>query len=290
MRCMAKLRSDIRIWNNRRRTLITIRWKRGLLRLVIHEKYERLTKWLLRTLALIGIVSSIGFLPVWYLNVVFAVALVAIEQFFERAVFLYTIIYCQPLPKFNWNIGEEWVAMGFAYPVDAREGELNVVGPVFKSKHRAHEFFELLREWNYGEKEDQHDNICLSFIYDELGGYYTYIYPNLARYTVREAFSDIEEVHKLGKFGKEAEELVFQFIFCKNFSPVSHSQLDEFARRQSKDLPFWFQPFIQNPDGSLQILFSEQPILKHHFKIKRRHDLVRHEVEYHHFIHVIDVK
>jgi len=228
---------------------------------------------------------------VWYLNVVFAVVLVAIEQFFERAVFLYTIIYCQPLPEFNWNIGEEWLAMGFAFPVDARERNLNVVGPVFKSKHRAHEFFELLREWNYGEDEDQHNNICLSFIYDGLGGgYYTFIYPNLARDTIGKAFGDIVETHKFDKFGKEAEKLVAQFIFCKKFSAVSHSQLDEFARRQSKDLPFWFQPFIQNPDGSLQILFSEQPILKHHFKIKHRHDLLQDEVEYHHFIHVIDVK
>lgn len=80
-----------------------------------------------------------------------------------------------------------------------------------------------------------------------------------------------------------------QFIFCKYFSPVSHSQLDEFVRRQSKDLPFWFQPFIQKPDSSTQILFSEEPILKHHFKIKRRQEIVRCEVEYQHFINVIDV-
>jgi len=61
-------------------------------------------------LALIGIVGSIGLLPVvWYLNLIFAIIIVAVEQFFERAIFKYTIIYFQPLPEFKWSIGEEWV-------------------------------------------------------------------------------------------------------------------------------------------------------------------------------------
>ena len=287
---LAKVRSKIRIFNSRRRTLITLRWERRLPCLVIHEKYEKLTKRLLRILALIGIVSSIGLLPVvWYLNLIFVIIIVAVEQLFERAIFKYTIIYFQPLPKFKWSIAEEWVGMGFVYRDVREEPVPNVVGPVFKIESCAHEFFVLLREWNYDEREDRDNNVCLSFIYDNTGGYYTFIYPNLARHTIQDTYSEIKEAHKFNKFEKEAEGLVVQYTFCRYFPTGTYSQLDAFVQRHPKGQPFWLQPFIQRPNKPIDILFGEEPILKFHVKIKHRRELDQHEVEYQHFMHVIDI-
>ena len=223
------------------------------------------------------------------LNLLLAIALVAIEQFLERAVFLYTIFYLQPLPDFKWAIGEEWIAMGFAFPVPRNKGELNVAGPVFKSESCAHEFLELLRKWNYGDQVDRDNNICLSFITVD-DGYFVFIYPNLARSTIKETFSEIEEKEKFKKYGKEPQEFVVQFIFCKHFTYASNSMFNKFSQEQSEGQPYWLQPFIQSLDGSSRILFSEEPILKFHVKMGTRNELEQYEVEYQHFKNVIDVE
>lgn len=237
----------------------------------------------------IAIASSIGFIPVWYLNLLLAIALVAIEQFLERAVFLYTIFYWQPFPDFKWAIGEEWIGMGFTFPIPRDKGELNVVGSAFKSESCAHEFFELLRKWNYGDQEDRDNNICLSFITID-DGYFVFIYPNLARHTIKETFSEIEERQKFEKYGKEPQEFVAQFIFCKHFTYAPNSMFNKFSQEQSEGRPYWLQPFIQNPDGSSGILFPEEPLLKFHVKIRTRSELEQYGVEYQHFKYVIDVK
>jgi hypothetical protein len=179
--------------------------------------------------------------------------------------------------------------MGFAYRDVREEPVPNVVGPVFNIEAYAHEFFVLLRKWNYDEREDRDDNVCLSFIYADTGGYFTFIYPNLNRHTIKEAYSKIKDAHKFDKFGKEAEELVVQYTFCRFFPTSSYSQLDAFVQRYQKGQPFWLQPFIQRTNKPADILFREEPILKFHVKIKHRRELDQHEVEYQHFMHVIDI-
>ena len=175
MKWVKKLKLKIRAWNNLRRSLITLRCQQWPPRLVIHEKYENITKWILRTIALAGIILNVGFVPFWYLNIAIAIMLVVIEQFLERAVFLYTTIYWQPFPEFTWDLGKEWMSMGFAFPENPMPEDLNVVGPVFKSESYAREFFNIIRAWNYGNEEDIDDNVCLSFIIEKSEKYYTYI-------------------------------------------------------------------------------------------------------------------
>lgn len=286
----ARINSNSIRWHNRRKTLITLRWKRGIPRLVIHEKYQKTVKWSLRGLAVAGIISSVILIPAWYLSLLLAVALLGTEQFLEKAIFLYTIFYWQPLPEFKWDIGEEWVAMGFAFPVSGDENELSVVGPVFKTESCAHEFFELLRKWNYGNQQDKDNNLCLSLITVD-DGYYAFIYPNLMRPSVKQTFSDIEDKKKLEKYGKEPQEFVVQFIFCKHFKYGPNSLFKRFSQEQSTvKKPYWLQPFFQEVDGTTNILFSEHPILKFHIKVKQRSELNYPEIEYQHFKNIIDVK
>lgn len=282
----AKRKTDSIRWHGKRKTLITLRWKRGFPRLIIHEKYESLVKWSLRALTAIGIGCSVVFLPAWYWSLLLAIILVAIEQFLERAVFLYTVFYVLPFPDFQWDISEEWIAMGFAFPVLQSESELNVAGPVFKSESCAHEVFELLRKWNYDNQVDRDDNICLSLITVD-DGYFGFIYPNLERSVIKETFSEIEETEKLEKYGKEIQKFIVQFVVYKHFLYASDSMFNRFSQEQSEGQPYWLQPFIQNPNGSTRILFSEEPILKFHAKIRPRSELGRGEVEYWFFKHVI---
>jgi hypothetical protein len=62
------------------------------------------------------------------------------------------------------------------------------------------------------------------------GGYDTFIYLNSHRDSVGETFSEVKKGQRLEKFGKEPEELVVQFIFCKHLSPVLHSQPNKFIQ------------------------------------------------------------
>lgn len=54
-----------RKWNNSRRSLVSLRFRKGLPRLVAYEKYEKSIKWILRILTSIGIISSVFTLPFW---------------------------------------------------------------------------------------------------------------------------------------------------------------------------------------------------------------------------------
>ena len=290
MRYLRTTKRKIRSWNNHRRSLVSLRWKRWLPRLVIHEKYEAVTKWLVRILTLAGIILSIGFIPIWYVNLIVAIILVGFEQFLERAIFLYTSIFWQPLPEFRWDLGEEWISMGFAFPENPTPEDLNILGPVFKSENCAQEFMNIVKIWNYNHEEDIENNICLSFIIEDSNRYFTYIYPNLRRQSVKEAFSKIEEMRKFYKFGKEHQQLVVEPVFSRSFSSPPDSKLNKFIQTQQNNEPFWFQPLIQYSAGNVKILFSIKPILKHQVKIKKRTELEQHELEYQHRINEHNTK
>jgi len=276
-------------WRISLKSLIWFKWQNHLPRLVIHEKYERHVKWILRILAIIAIGSSLLVFETWYLRLSLAIVLFLIEQFFERSIFLYTSIYVQPLPSFTTE-SEKWTDMCFAYPINPESNELNVVGPVFSDREYAHNFFNLLRDWNYQQSEDKDNNICLSFVIENDIQYSVYFYPSLKRKTIASFFKAAEEHQKYDKYRKEHQELVMQMIFCKVFRYGKGLGLRRFLQIQSEDKPFWLKPFIIKADRTFEVIWEEEPILKYHFKCRRRNELNKNEVEYQHGKHVIKDK
>ncbi len=97
-----------------------------------------------------------------------------------------------------------------------------------------------------------------------------------------QAFSKaVEEDLKFKKFGKKHQPLVTQITLGKQFPFGTNSQLKQFVENQSKDRPFWLQPFLMNEDGKVEIITEEKPILKHHFKFKNKSELTKKDFEYH---------
>ncbi len=264
------------------KSLVSIRFNKYIPRLVLHEKYEKYVKWFLRIATCIGIISSLIAFSNKLMSFSFALFLVVIEQFFEKAIFKYTSIYVQPFPNFRYK-PEEWKGMAFAFPNDSDPKLLNVIGCAFVTENYAQNFFKLFQEWNYNKTEDKENNVCISFIIENKKNYSVYIYPNFDRKSVVESFREIEELNKFQKFGKEHQQLVFQMIYCKTFPFGSNSQLEKFVYDQSKNLlPFWFKPFIIKKNGELHMLYKDLHILKHHFKYKNRSELNKDDYEYHH--------
>lgn len=267
-------------WDVSIRSLISVRWKKHIPRLVLHEKFEKLAKWVARSITAVAILGSVIAFPAWYFSLSFAVIMFLAEQFIERCILQYTSIYVQPMPDFALK-PEEWKSMAFAFPQGANPTLLNVVGCVFATKEYAHKFFELLRDWNYRKPEDSDNNICLSFILDDKSHYITYLYANPDRRTVKEGFDAIEKAQKLTKYGKEHQQLVMQMVLGNRFSYGDDAMLKVFVQNQPPDRPFWLKPFLQQQDGSVKMLYDEDPILKHHFKFKMKKDLTPQEYEYH---------
>jgi len=261
------------------RSLISVRWKSHLPRLVIHEKFEKRAKWIVRFLTAAAILGSVIAFPAWYLSLSFAAFMFLIEQFVERCIFQYTTIYVQPMPDFALKT-EEWKAMAFDFPQEPGPTLLNVVGCAFATREYAHKFFALLRDWNYDQKEDQDNNICLSFILEDESQYVTFLYANPRRHTVKESFDAIEEARKLEKYGKEHQRLVIHMLLGKSFPFGPDAMLKVFVQKQPEDRPFWLQPFLFH-DGKPELIYDEDPILKHHFKFKCKKDLTPSEWEYH---------
>lgn len=268
-------------WKISLKSLISLKWQNHLPRLVIHEKYEKFAKWFLRLLTLIGVVSSVIVFPIWYISLLFAIVLLLIEQFFEKAIFQYTSLYVQPIPDFKYD-PKEWKGMAFAFPQDPDPNLLNVVGCAFATEEYARKFFKLLKDWNYGEAEDKHNNICLSFIIEDEKEYSVYLYPNPERKTVGQFFKEAEESQKYKKYGKEHQQLIMQMVFCKIFPYGTNSQLKMFIEKQSLDRPFWLKPFLMKDNGKIEMIHNEDPILKCNYKYKSRHELNKSEYEYQH--------
>jgi len=267
-------------WDVSLRSLVSVRWRNHLPRLVIHEKFEKHAKWAARILTVVAILSSVIAFPAWYFSLSFAVFMFLLEQFVERCIFEYTSIYVQPIPEFALKT-EEWKGMAFAFPQESDPRLLNVVGCAFKTREYAHEFFELLRAWNYHGKEDRDNNICLSFILEDEAHYIAYLYPNPDRATVKQFFDVAEEAQKIEKFGKQHQQLVMQMVLGKSFPFGPDAKLKLFVESQPDDRPFWLKPFLMHDDGTLEMIHDEGPILKHHFKFRAKKNLTPHEYEYH---------
>jgi len=268
-------------WKISLKSVISIRWQNHLPRLVIHEKYEKPVKWGLRTFTFFGIVSSVIAFPIWYISLLFAILLFLIEQFFEKSIFQYTSIYVQPMPDFKYD-PKEWKAMAFAFPQNSDPKLLNVVGCAFATKEYAHDFFKLLKAWNYDEAEDNNNNICLSFIVENEKEYSVYLYANPERKTVGQFFQEAEKHQKYEKYGKEHQRLIMQMVFCKIFPYGANSRLKMFIEKQSLEHPFWLKPFIMKENGQIEMIYNEAPILKYLYKFKSRHELTKREYEYQH--------
>ena len=74
-----------------------IRIDRKKKRLILHERYGKAVKYILRVLTIIGIISSILTLPI-PLSLILSTLLVLIEQILERAGFMFNTLFIQPIP------------------------------------------------------------------------------------------------------------------------------------------------------------------------------------------------
>jgi len=275
-----RLGSWKRNWPAFLRSLVTVRWMVWRPQLVIGEKYESAVKWASRGLAALGIVSSVFIFPSPLHALSFAIAIFLVQQFFEKAVFVYTSMYMQPMPDFT-IIPSEWLGIGYAFSDPPAEDKPNLFGPAFATQEYAERVFELLRSWNDGRDEDRDENICVSFVIEGNGNYTAFIYPNPRRPSTTSFFREGDKLRRTSKRGREHQKLVVMFTFCKTLPLPSTSLFHRFAKEYLDEpaRPIFLQAF-RLIDGVTEMLYDINPILKWNLKIKRREDLAPSEMEY----------
>jgi len=262
-----------------------IRIDRKKKRLILHERYEKAVKYLLRVLTIIGIVSSILTLPI-YLSLILSVLLVLIEQVLERTGFMFNTLFIQPIPTPEDLRKAEWYANIFGFVQGKVADKKFLIGLVFKDKEAGEKIFKCISAWNNLEKYDMEDNIRLSFIIENEKDYSTYLYPSANRKVIKKFES------KIRKNGKQHNKLIYMLIMCKVFPYGKDSSFYKFKKeyqnfslftlngKSQEYKQFTLQGFYLN-EGKM-IPLDNLKIEKFHLKIKNREDLTKEDLEYEH--------
>ena len=254
-------------------------------RIVLHEKYEKVVKYILRALTLIGIVSSILTLPI-YFSLALSILLVVIEQILEKAGFMFNTLFVQPIPTSEDLRKAEWCANLFGFVQGNVADKKFMIGLVFKDKEAGEKIFKCISAWNNLEKWDMEDNIKLSFIIENEKNYSTYLYPSANRKIIKKFES------KIKKNGKQHNKLIYMLVMCKVFPYSKDSNFYKFKEeykefylftidgKKQEHKQFTLQGFYLS-DGKM-IPLDNLPIEKFHIKIKERKDLTKADIEYEH--------
>lgn len=266
-------------WQYNSNSFINVEWRKGIPRLIIHEKFEKAAKWILRSVIAIGIITSILTLE-WYWSLTLAICLLALEIFIERAVFEYTTIVVQKLPDFEID-GKRWKTMGFSMTEEKHLDAPPYIGPAFDSEEYARQFFNYIKSWNNTDKEDPENNIILSIVMEPNSTYTVFIYANPARKSLTPIFKNVEEQRKYEKFGKRHQQLVMQIKFAHNFEYKPGLWIHKFLSTYSSSDTYLLTPFVTDPVNNTLKILNTLSIKKNSFKVTRRENLTQNDTEFH---------
>lgn len=268
-------------WKVDSKSLVRLQWKKFYPKLIIHEKFEKPVKWVLRILTVIGIAASFLTLPYWS-GIIMTFVLFGIQQLLEKTLFEYSVMILQPFPDFEIEY-DQWLTNGYLLlnpEIKNHDGYLNYFGPAYADKDYAIKFFNYIRSWNQDNDKDEENNICISFIIENDVSYSTYLYANPNRKWLNPMFSNFQKSMRLEKYGKQQQSMVMQMVFWKNLKMKQGMFFHQFRNQQKNNQPFYFVPFYM--DNGNPIPVERLRVWKTDYKIKGRSELTPDEIEFYH--------
>lgn len=278
-----KLRNKFIFWKRKQFSLIKIDRKKK--RLILHEKYERLVKWTLKVIFVIGIIMSIISIA-WYFSLILTLFWGVLEYLLKKTGFMFTTLFIQPIPTPEDLKKANWYANLFGFVQGGVADKKFLIGISFKDKEAGEKVFKCISAWNNMEQVDMKNNINLSFIVENDKDYSTYIYPSVNREVIRKFES------KIKKKGKDHNNLIYTLIMCKVFPYGKNSHFYKFKEEYQnyslftlngepqKYKPFTLKGFYFSNGGMIPL--ANPSIEKFHLKIKNREDLTKEDLEYEH--------
>lgn len=261
-------------------TLVRLEWRRFYPVLVVHEKFEKILKWILRIIAIGGIATSVISIPVWYLSLGLAIIIALIEQFFERSIFEYTTMIVQPFPGFEIDYGQ-WKTNGFMLPKEKNDEDLAYFGPSYQDETYAINMFKYFKSWiDDSRNDDKDNNLIVSLIIEPNEEYTTYIYANIGRKRLDTMFKVLGDMSKLEKHGKRQQQFITQMFYWNTLDFKEGYYIKKFLEFQKPDESFYFLPSVIQPFGLPPEFLFDYAIKKYEFKLKKREDVKKFEPEY----------
>ena len=262
-------------------TLVRLEWRKFLPVLIVHERFENKVKWILRTVAFIGMATSLITIDKWYFSLGLSILIFLVEQFLEKTIFEYTTFVVQPFPDFTIDYSQ-WKTNAFMIPMAENKEDLCYVGPSYQDKEYAIKFFNYLKSWNSANNVDTDNNIVLSFIIEPNERYSTYLYANTERKNLNEIFKTAAEQSKFDKYGKKQQQFVMQMVYWHTLDFKDGYYIKQFLEFQKPSEKFYLTPSVVPKDegGQVEFIF-DSAILKSDYKLKHRHELKGHDIEFH---------
>lgn len=261
-------------------SVIRLEFKGILPALVIHEKYEKSIKWILRLLTVIGILSSLITIDRIEISLIFSILLLLLERFLEKAVLEYTSFVLIPLPEFEIDYNQ-WITNGFLIPKVVDENNISHIGPTFKDKDYAEMFFDYLTKWNWDSFIDEDESIVLSIVIENKTNYSMYIYNNPDQKQLDKIFKQDAVNKQLSKYGKRQQQLYTQLAFWKKLEYDEKYFIHQFLSNQKTNTKFYLTPSIlpQGENSTPEFLF-DYSILKFNYRLKYRNQITKNDLEY----------
>lgn len=272
-----KIGTDLYVNSN---TLIRIEWRKWYPALVIHERFEKVVKWILRVTAFVGIATSVISINEWYISLGLSLLIFLLEQFLEKTIIEYTAMVFQPLPDFEVEYGQ-WKTNGFMIPKERTKIDLAHFGPSYLSEEYAEIFFNYLRSWvNDSSNDDKENSLVVSLVIEPNEKYTTYFYANLGRKRLDYMFKAIENSSKLEKYGKRQQNFIAQLFYWHTLDFKDGYYIKQFLEFQKSNDPFYFTPSVIQPFGLPPKYLFDSSIKKYHLKVRNRQDIKPNEPEF----------
>lgn len=258
----------------------------GFPRLFLHEKHEKIIRWVLRTLTTLGVALSV-FSFDWYIALAISISLVVFDWFLERTLFYYSSMYIGDM-ILDYD-PDQWVAtvvVSIGEPTDPRSRK--IIGVLLKTQEYAQRFFDVLHSWT-GTNDNNQGDLRLSFVVDE-DMYYVFMYCNPMRESFKKFSEKIKKENELEKYGKEHFPLVMQQILCKGFETTRGFALGMFLDNNPPGKEFLLAPYITGPNGKPMPADNIEPIYMTNYKFKIPDQLDNSDFEYFHWNKIVERK
>lgn len=248
------------------KSLFSVEWKKYYPVFNVHEKYQNIIKWIIRSFTFLGIAISVVTMP-WFLCLTIALILLGLDYLLENVVFLYTTIVLQEPPSFEIKHGL-WISNLFLFP--QYKGDLPFFCMGFTNKEYAEKLFDYFLSWNQNEHIDEKNIITINWTINKDDSYITEIFANPRRENLNQIFDEMGNASKLTKYGKRQQQFVAQMSFGQRFK--SSEMVKQFIDKCKHGDKYCFAPVLVSDDGKNIIeILNKRAILKMTYNLKRNY-------------------
>jgi len=274
-----KFRSQMILWRNRLRFDIRLDESGRRRRVILHERFKTIVRWVKLSLTLGGLLLSfITFSSVWVSFLVGVVVWLA-TTVVEKIGFSYDSVFVYPLPQFEIK-PELWLGTYFGYGETADGMQIPRIGLIVKDRQYAFDLHGLILSWTNGELNDEEKRVCVSVIMLSESEYIFFCYPNIRHSSTTWFFEQKEIERRNTSLTDVQNKYLSSLVLGKRCQVSAHSYFPTFHSRYQDGVPYLFGFTLFDKHGNPHQLSELPQFVFHTLKIKHLSDLNESDIEY----------